>query len=445
MKTQKRRILVADPNIEIHKLIKNGKEAKEYQIETAFNGKECIKKLETFQPELVIVDFFLPCNHGIEILKKIKEAPLIQKTGVIITSYHSLLQNHHIAIKMGANYYLEKPFAEKTIFQLIKKYFENKLIPDPYPEESENIFDHSHTYAPETKQYNSYIKFWGTRGSNPVAGVDYIHFGGNTCCLEVRHGDDVLIIDAGTGIRVLGGEFSENTDKPYNILFSHTHWDHLLGFPFFKPIYHPNSEVNLYAPVGFDKSTKELFSDMLGYAYFPVALEDIKSKISFFEIRDSQKLSFGKIEVYTHYAFHPGSTLCFRIHVAGKKIGYVTDNEFLMGYLNHPKNAIKKDKLMQPYLSLIKFFEGCDLIIHEAQYTPSEYKQRQGWGHSSISNASVFVQEAGITDWIVTHHDPRHTDIDLLKKTQLHHDVLEEMDYPCRVRLAYDGMLVPIQ
>ena len=445
MKTNKHRILIADSSSEILKIVKNGKDAKEYLIETAYNGKDALKKLESFQPELVIVDFFLPGNHGIEVLKKIKECPLLQNTGVIITSYHSLIQNHHSAIKMGANYYLEKPFSEKTIYQLIKRYFENKLLPDPYPEESRRSIDHVNTYSPENKEYTSYIKFWGTRGSNPVAGVEYIHFGGNTCCLEVRHGDDMVIIDAGTGIRVLGTAVPESPDSPYNILFSHTHWDHLLGFPFFRPIYHPQSEINLYAPVGFDKSNKELFSDMLGYAYFPVALEDIKSKVSFFDIRDSQKLSFGKIDIYTQYAFHPGSTLCFRIHIAGKKIGYITDNEFLMGYFGHPKNKGKWEKYVEPYKNLIKFFEGCDVMIHEAQYTPSEYKNREGWGHSSVSNASIVIQETGVKDWIVTHHDPRHTDLDLLKKAQLHHDILEELNYPCRVRLAYDGMLVPIQ
>lgn len=444
MKTNKHRILIADGCQDALQEVKRSKEAKHYLIETASNGKECLQKIEKFQPELLIIDFMLPGIHGIEILKKVKEAPFMQKVGVIITSFHSMIQNYHAAVKMGANYYLEKPYTIQQLFRQVEHFFEGKLFPDPFREHKKSKREEAYTYTPEKHSHACYLKFWGTRGSNPVAGPEYIRFGGNTCCLEVRHGDEMVIIDAGTGIRTLGGILPETSDKPLNILFSHTHWDHLLGFPFFRPIYHPHSEIHLWAPAGFDRSTKELFSDMLAYAYFPVALEDIKSKIVFQDIRDSEKISFGKIDIYTHYSFHPGATLCFRIHINGKKVGYVTDNEFLMGYYGNPKEIGKKRALLQPYKSLIEFLSGCDLLIHEAQYTPQEYKKREGWGHSSVSNASILAKEAGISDWIVTHHDPRHTDADLLKKSQLQIDVMEDLKHKCRIRMAYDGMFIPL-
>lgn len=444
MKTQKHRILIADGCKDILRDVKQSTQAKDYSIETVCTGEECLAKIKAFKPDLIIVDFMLPGVHGIEILKEVRSAPQMQKTGVIIISFHSLIQNYHAAIKMGANYYLEKPFTLQELFKHIHHFFEGKLFPDPFAQQKKRPKQKAYTYKPEKHTHTSYLKFWGTRGSNPVAGPEYIRFGGNTCCLEVRHGDDMVIIDAGTGIRSLGGILNETSDKPYHILFSHTHWDHLLGFPFFRPIYHPHSEVHLWVPVGFERTTKELFSDMLAYAYFPVALEDIKSKIVFEDIRDSQKISFGKIDIYTHYSFHPGATLCFRIHIAGKVIGYVTDNEFLMGYYDNPKNINKKPQLLKAYASMIEFFKGCDLMIHEAQYTPSEYKSRNGWGHSSISNASIFIKETGAKDWIVTHHDPKHTDSDLLKKSQLHNDIMEDLNHTCKIRLAYDGMFIPL-
>ena len=444
MKKNKHRILIADMDESIFDALKQSREGKNYHFEWAKNGNECLEKIKLFKPELIIIDFFLPCVHAIEILKIVKEAPQLKKMGVIISSAHSMIQNYHAAVKMGANFYLEKPFSTSYLIALIKKYFNFQLFPEPFVEHKKAIKDSTKTYLPEAKNHSSYLKFWGTRGSNPVAGVDYVHFGGNTCCLEIRHQDDLVIIDAGTGIRVLGSVLNETSNKPYSILFSHTHWDHLMGFPFFKPIYHPNSEINLFAPIGFDKTAKELFSDVLTHAYFPVSLEDIRSKILFSDLRDSQKLTFGQIEIYTHYAFHPGSTLCFRIHMAGKKIGYVTDNEFLMGFYGHPKHALRRTQDLQSYQSQIAFFKGCDLMIHEAQYLPNEYKSKEGWGHSSVSNASVFIKLAGIHDWIITHHDPKHTDIDLLKKIQLHHDIMKDLNHPCHIRLAYDGMFVPI-
>lgn len=443
MKRKKPCILIADGSEELLQSLKNCKEAKGYHIEMAQSGRECLDKLEKVCPELIVVDFMLPGMHGIEILSAVRKAPLMKKVGVIITSYHSMIQNYHVAIQMGANYCLDKPYTAKKLFSLIERFFEGTLTPSPFLEKKKPKHPSAHHQKGDRAPHNSYIKFWGTRGSNPVAGPEYIRFGGNTCCLEVRDDKDLVIIDAGTGIRSLGATLPHENLKTYNVLFSHTHWDHLLGFPFFHPIYHEQSEVHLWAPVGFDKTTKELFSEMLAYSYFPVALDDIKSKILFKDIRDSEKLSFGKIKIFTHYSFHPGSSLCFKIHIAGKVIGYVTDNEFLFGYKGSFQKMLKDKELIEPYASFINFFKGCDLMIHEAQYSDEEYVQREGWGHSSLSNAAAFIKLASIKDWVVTHHDPKHTDAELLESAEKLKTILQDMKHPCQVRMAYDGMLIP--
>jgi phosphoribosyl 1,2-cyclic phosphodiesterase/DNA-binding NarL/FixJ family response regulator len=444
MKRAKKRILIADPCKDILQSIKRHKSANLYQIETALSGQECLKKLQSFQPDLVIIDFMLPEIHGIEILRMIKDAPLMGKIGVVVTSFHGMIQNYHSAIKQGANYFLEKPFPLKRFFEIIHLFFEGKLHPDPFPDKA--VFsDEKITVQPSHKQkLPSYIKFWGTRGSNPVSGPEYVRFGGNTCCLEIRHGKDLVIIDAGSGIRGLGQALHDFPEKEFNILLSHTHWDHLLGFPFFYPIYQSDRAINIWAPVGFEKTTKELFADMLAYAYFPVGLEDIQSKILFKDLRDSQTISFGEIRVSTHYAYHPGATLCFRIQIGNTSFGYITDNEFLMGCHKQISQISKHPDLLKPYEKQIAFFKGCDFIIHEAQYTPKEYSKRVGWGHSSISNASYFLKSTNVKDWIVVHHDPRHTDEDLLRKLQLHNTIMTDLKHHCHIQFAYDGMMVPL-
>lgn len=441
MQKDKPRILIVDSHPATADILKD---THLFNIETASSAHECLSKIETFQPELIILDFFFPGHHGIELLKLMKQSIHSKNVGVIMTSDHSMIQNYHASIKWGANYFLPKPYTIDTLLSVIHRFFNKTLLVDPFQEPSQLACGCQENYSPESKEPANYMKFWGTRGSNPVSGAEYIQFGGNTCCFEIKNGNDRVIIDAGTGIRVLGDTMSDGLKEPYHILFSHTHWDHLLGFPFFKPIYFADAKVHLIAPMGFDKSTKELFNDMLAYDYFPVSLDDIKSQIVFQDIRDSQQLNFGSIDIYTHYAFHPGATLCFRIHVAGKKIGYITDNEFLMGYFDDPNHIEKQPLLLKPYESMIEFFTGCDLMIHEAQYTPKEYKNKEGWGHSSISNASIFMKAAGIYDWIVTHHDPHHTDSMLQKKAELHQTIMEEIHHPCTVRLAYDGMTIPL-
>ena len=443
MEHLKKKILIADDSERFFTQIKNHVKSHAFIIETTTSGNDCLKRLETFKPDLVVVDFMLPEIHGIEILKAAKKTSHSSAIGVILTCYHGMIQNYRCAAKLGANYFLEKPYQASSFFELVDLFFWGDLKLNPFPEKKHDAeIPSSPLFNRPTE--NSYLKFWGTRGSNPVAGMEYVQFGGNTPCLEVRHGKDLLIIDAGSGIRALGQELGTQANVDLNILISHTHWDHLLGFPFFLPLYQPKRKICIYTPVGFEKGTKELFSDMLAYAYFPVAINDIQSNLSFENLRDSEILTFGGITVSTHYAFHPGSTLCFKLDIAGKKIGYVTDNEFLLGCQLPPSQIEKHEDLFIPYEPLIHFLKGCDILVHEAQYNQEEYLTREGWGHSSIYNACMLLKKTGIKHWIVTHHDPRHTDAMLLEKKKLHIKALKELDHHCEVQFAYDGLLLSL-
>jgi phosphoribosyl 1,2-cyclic phosphodiesterase len=256
-------------------------------------------------------------------------------------------------------------------------------------------------------------------------------------------GKDLLIFDAGTGIRSLGALLKENTPKELHIILSHFHFDHLSGFPFFAPIYNPACTIHIWAPIGYEKSAREIFAEMLNYDLFPVRLEDIKAKVVFREIQEGVPFRIGDIVINSHYAYHPGSTLCFRVSCKDIDFGYVTDNEFLLGFHGNPIRLNKKHQLLTPYLSLLSFFKGCSMMIHEAQYTPTEYQHKVGWGHSSVANAAYFMKLIGARNWVITHHDPKHTDTDLFKKIQLHYDILHDLDVECTARLAFDSLLLP--
>ncbi len=442
MHLPKKKILLADSCLKLLDSLKNSKEAEKFILEIATTGPDCLKKIETFQPDLLLVDLMLPEMHGIEILNIVKSKNGIKKTGVILTSDQTMIQNYNSAIKLGADYFIEKPFTQASFFHLAHLFFEETLSTIPFSQKQAKVNYKPTSFSP--LKNISYLKMWGTRGSNPVAGAEHVRFGGSTPSLEIRNGQDLVIIDAGSGIRGLGHILHDHKEKKINILFSHTHWDHLLGFPFFYPIYQPNQEVHIWAPIGFEKSTKELFSDMLAYSYFPVALSDIQSALFFHDLRDKQTVEFGSIQISTHYSFHPGPTLCFKIGINGKKIGYVTDNEFLMGCHLSSDQIEKNQSLLEPYQSLISFLSDCDILIHEAQYSDEEYTHRVGWGHSSITNASILLKKSGVKNWIVTHHDPRHTDDHLLQKYQHHLSIMKDLQYECQIQLAYDGMMISI-
>lgn len=430
------KILIADPSTHSIEILREALES--HTLEITRTGPEALAAFKAFKPDLIIIDLMLPIMHGIELLHIIRTHG--NSTGVIMTSFQMMVQNYRAAIEAGADYYLTKPFKAEQILDLVERFQNHSLKPDPFelilPDSGESC------YNPTPSTATNYLKFWGTRGSNPVAGAEYVRYGGNTCSLEVRSGDDVIIVDAGTGIRKLGDTLT--SAKTIHLFIGHTHWDHITGFPFFTPLYRDDCNIVVYAPVGFEKSTKQLFTDMLAYAYFPVRLDEMHSKVIFRELRDHKPIKIGDITIEAHPTNHPGPTFGFRITSKRQSIGYITDNELFMGYMGHPSKITRDHTLMEPHLGLLEFLEDCETIIHEAQYLPSEYHEKIGWGHSSVSNAVAFIQHLKCIDWIVTHHDPTHTDAILQDKNQIHLETMLELDLHPHCTMAYDGLIVSL-
>lgn len=440
----KRKILVADPSTTLIDEILMSKEGKDFEFATAKTGPAALKKTQEFEPDLLIIDLMMPHIHALEIMKTIKLNSRFNEMGIIITSYHVMIQNYHAVIDEGADYFLVKPFKVYQLFELMETFFKGELKPAPFTLKSGREIVETHCYHPMPSTLTSYLRFWGTRGSNPVAGAEYVRYGGNTSCLEVRYGDDLIIIDAGTGIRQLGDLIGLEDNQTIHLFVSHTHWDHITGFPFFSPLYKKTCDVVVWAPVGFEKSTKELFTSMLAYAYFPVRLDEMKATVIFKELRDDRPVSIGNLVIDCHFTNHPGPTVGFKIKAPNKTIGYITDNEVLLGYHGHPNEIHRKHPLLEPHLGLIEFLKDCDLVIHEAQYFPKEYYRKTGWGHSSIPNATVLLKYTGVNEWLVTHHDPNHDDSDLQVKFQLHNDIIQECGLNIKVDIAYDGLMIPL-
>ena len=437
----KKRILIIENSEPVQKILK---EALEGSFEVLFtkSGREGLALVGEFHPQLVIVDQLTPHLHGIEVLKKIKALPEGPTIGVILSTWRALIQDYRIALEQGAAYYLIKPFSIATIHRIIQRYFEGKLEPAPFPLHNLNAINSIENYNPTVPSNVSYIKFWGTRGSTPVAGADYSFFGGNTPCLEISHPDTIIIIDAGTGIRELGAEVMHRRFKEVHLIIGHTHWDHILGFPFFTPAYSHQFDIHIHGPKGFGSHLEDLFKGMLDSDYFPIKLTEMQAKISFHDFNNDEPLSMGSVKISAAYACHPGATLCFKIEIADKKIGYVTDNEVMIGYHGHPKEIDINNPILVADKELIEFFKGVDLLIHEAQYLPQDYRTKVGWGHSSLSNAAVFVKNTGTKNWIITHHDPSSTDTELHMKQQLAHQIMVDCSYDCSIQLAYDNMMV---
>lgn len=436
-----KKILIADDSLRMIQSILSFEKSNDYIIKTAKDGTDCLEKIESFQPHLILLKLMLPQIHGIEILHKIRSTN--KNLCVIITSENSMTQDYNASVEAEANYFLLKPFTPKEFFLLVDRFFENGLTPDPFIPSILVDSSPEQCYSPSFSLKN-YIKFWGTRGSISVSGSTFNRFGGDTSCFELYCENQLIIIDAGTGIRSLGTHILQSSIKTIHLFLSHTHWDHIIGIPFFDPFYHPDYKIYIYAPIGFRYHTKDLMTKLLAYDFFPVRLDELKADIEFVDILDSTSLQIGDLTLSFHYTFHPGIALAFKIKTPQTTIGYATDNELLMGYHKSPNLLELNHPLLEPYLSFINFFSTCDLIIHEAQYTQKEYMKKVGWGHSSIANATVLLKYSQAKKWIVTHHDPSHTDHDLLKKQIMHKQILKEANVHCDLELAYDGCIIPI-
>jgi diguanylate cyclase (GGDEF)-like protein len=256
-----------------------------------------------------------------------------------------------------------------------------------------------------------HVRFWGTRGSIPTPGHRTAVFGGNTSCVELRTNDGTtLVLDCGTGIRVLGLDMLRRPG-PHRIhlLIGHTHWDHIQGFPFFTPAFLPGTELNIYGSVAFQRSLEDSLSGQMQYSYFPVKLQDLASRIHYTELEEGF-FRIGEILVETQYLNHTAPTIAYRISCDGATVAYVTDHE---PFWNSPGPVFHHPGDQRH----IEFLRGADLVIHDAQYTSEEYRTKMGWGHSPADYVTDATIAAGAARLALFHHDPTHDD-DTIKRIE---------------------------
>ncbi|MBL6951937.1 MAG: MBL fold metallo-hydrolase [Alphaproteobacteria bacterium] len=242
------------------------------------------------------------------------------------------------------------------------------------------------------------VRFWGVRGSISISDPNSVRYGGNTSCLEIRCGERLLIFDAGSGFRYLGNKLLETEGTiDADIFLTHTHYDHICGVPFFKPFFSPNNQFRLSAGHLLPETNlRQVLCDLMMTPLFPVPLEIFQSKIEFQDFSAGDALTAGAdVVIRTAPLNHPNGATGYRIEFDGKAICYLTDTEHRPGELD------------QNILGLI---DGADIVIYDSMYTEDEYQNCVGWGHSTWEAGADLCDAAGVSQFVIFHHDPDHDD-----------------------------------
>ncbi len=278
------------------------------------------------------------------------------------------------------------------------------------------------------------VTFWGVRGSIPSPGPDTTEFGGNTSCVEVRAGDVLVIFDGGTGLRLLGKKLVREMPITAHIFFSHVHWDHIQGFPFFDPAFVPGNAIYLYGGNNVSRTLEETLAGQMDHPSFPVHLTEMGARMTFLDLYEGQTVHLesadgDQVTVTTARGNHPNGVWAFRVEHKGSSVMYATDTEHY---------AIVDPKLA-------RLAKGVDVLIYDAQYTPEEYAgtsgrggPKVGWGHSTFAAAVDLAKAADVKKLVLFHHDPSQSDAQVREKERRAKEIFGD------VQCAYEGLTLDI-
>jgi len=407
---------------------------KGWRVMEADDGDTGLDLVLKNQPAAVLCDIRAPKRNGFKVCESIREQGSLKQTRVILTTFGLFSNDRDMAFEAGADDYLCKPIEADKLLTAVEK---------ASPEDSSALV----ADARAAESTPTRVRFWGVRGSIPVPGPATAFFGGNTSCVELRTDDQVFILDAGSGIRGLGKALSKDfrgRNLAVNLFITHTHWDHIQGFPFFMPAYDPKAAVRILGSKGAVFSLRDVLFEQMRSAFFPVSLNDMASHVTF-EGLDEREIQLCNVKVRTIYANHPGLCLGFRFSTPSGDVVYMPDHE---AYSRHEIERQKAASEHSPGAiayareqdeKVVNFWRNADIVIADSQYDSVEYPSRLGWGHSCIEDTLNVAIQAGVKYLFLFHHDPDHDDDKMRAIVSLARDQVRQAGSTMLVDVAREG------
>src|SRR6266576_3228675 len=377
----------------------------DWKVFEAADGDSGVELALRNRPEVILCDLLMPKSNGFQVCRTIRQK--LQPTKIIVVSGRDYAVDRASALEAGADEFLLKPITWEVLGESI-----DRLL-TPIPKRPRE------TASPEELgSVPPRIKLWGVRGSPPVPGSGTNRYGGNTSCVEVRAEGEIIVLDAGTGIRLLGQSLQrEFGSDPIRlaILISHTHWDHIQGLPFFLPAYSGKNQLKVFGYDGTRTRLGEILAGQMETPFFPVSMAELPGKIEIEELKEMD-FEIGRLRIRSKFLNHPGVCAGYRIYTPAGSVVYMPDNEpfdQLDVQLRNRgvENTARTFKSpAEERADLIEFLRGTDLLIVDAQYTDEEYLRHVGWGHGSVSSVVSLAADADAKRLLLFHHDPNHDD-----------------------------------
>jgi phosphoribosyl 1,2-cyclic phosphodiesterase/DNA-binding NarL/FixJ family response regulator len=410
-----------------------------WRVLQAEDGEAGMKLALEHQPEIVLCDLLMPRCNGFQVCRFLRaHKEQLPHLKIIVTTGSGYATDRLNALEAGADEYLIKPVSPQNLVEVMARFTGEKIAAATKSSTNEN---------PQQASAPTRLKFWGVRGSIPTPGPDTVFYGGNTSCIEIRADNEIIVLDAGSGIRPLGVALQKEFGKlpiHLTLLISHTHWDHIQGFPYFVPAYNPNNGIRILGFEGARKGLENILSAQMESSYFPISMKELPSYIRIEELRDLE-FNIGAVRVKAQFLNHPGICTGYRLFTSGGSICYLTDVELFERMRSQKQSDEQQAFARERDERLAEFARGADVLVLDAQYDSAEYKTHVGWGHSCMEDSVAFAMEANVKRLFLFHHDPDHNDETISRLVAHGRDLVAEKKGSLIVEAAREGLEVVLR
>ncbi|MGB8170284.1 MAG: response regulator [Chthoniobacteraceae bacterium] len=372
----------------------------QWNVIEATDGEKGIELAVKHRPDVILCDLLMPRGNGYHVCRTVRAQLDLRHTKIIVVTGRDYASDRKSAQEAGADDYLVKPI----VFDELLNALDRVLPAGP------NGTGRAQEEAVAAGAEATRVKFWGVRGSIPSPGPQTVTFGGNTSCVEVRADGQIIVLDAGSGIRGLGQALDEEfKEAPIDLtlLISHTHWDHIQGFPFFLPAYHAKNRLRILGYEGARDGLAATLAGQMESPYFPIALKQMPGNIVIEELKEMQ-FKIGPVRVEACFSNHPGVCVGYRLFTSAGSIVYLPDNESVHEPATSTNGTDTLPRTIEQRLAT--FVKDADVLICDAQYTRGEYDAHIGWGHGCVDDVVRFAIAGNVKQLFLFHHDPAHDD-----------------------------------